>query len=261
MIFLKLGGSLITDKAQPEAARLDVLARLAGEIAAARRDDPELRLMVGHGSGSFGHQAAARYGTHLGAASASDWQGFVEVWRVANRLHRLVVDALLEAGLPAMSFPPSASAVCAAGEMVAMALEPIQRALQAGLVPVVAGDVAFDRARGASIASTERVFAFLAPHLRPLRVLLAGVEAGVYADYPANTRVYPEVTERDLAGRTVTGAAAVDVTGGMADKVRQALSLAQALPGLEIRIFSGAAPQAVRRALAGEPLGTLVRPA
>ena len=89
MIFLKLGGSLITHKDQPETARLDVLARLAGEIAEARRTFPEMRLLVGHGSGSFGHPMAARHGTHLGG---DNWTGFAEVWRSANRLNRLVVD-------------------------------------------------------------------------------------------------------------------------------------------------------------------------
>ena len=35
LVFVKLGGSVITDKTQPETARPEVIARLAGEIAAA----------------------------------------------------------------------------------------------------------------------------------------------------------------------------------------------------------------------------------
>ena len=69
MIFLKLGGSLITDKARPETPRLDVLRRLVNEIAEARQAAPTLRLLIGHGSGSFGHAAAARHATHLGASN------------------------------------------------------------------------------------------------------------------------------------------------------------------------------------------------
>ena len=49
MIFLKLGGSLITDKTGVEAARPAVLARLAAEIAAARAAQPGLPLLIGHG--------------------------------------------------------------------------------------------------------------------------------------------------------------------------------------------------------------------
>ena len=258
MIFLKLGGSLITDKNSPETARLEVLRRVAAEIAQARAKRPALRLLLGHGSGSFGHMAASRYGTHLGAVTPADWAGFAEVWRVANRLNRLVVDALVEAGLPAISFPPSASAVTESGEILDLASEPIARALACGLLPVVAGDVAFDRARGSTIVSTERVFSRLGPTLRPTCLLLAGVDAGVFADYPANTRLFETLRPSDLQPATLTGSAATDVTGGMADKVAHALALARAVSGLEVRIFSGAEPGAIRAALLGEPIGTLL---
>ena len=36
LLLLKLGGSLITDKARPRTARLDLIARLAMEIKAAK---------------------------------------------------------------------------------------------------------------------------------------------------------------------------------------------------------------------------------
>ncbi len=260
MIFLKLGGSLITDKNRSETPRPEVLHRVAHEIAAARASQPGLQLLLGHGSGSYGHQAASRFRTHLGAVSAAEWLGFAEVWRVANLLNRLVVDAVLEAGLPAISFPPSASAITQEGEIVELADEPIARALSAGLVPVVAGDVAFDRVRGSTIVSTERVFARLAETLRPTHLLLAGVDRGVFADYPQNTRIFDRLGETDLRPSRVTGSAATDVTGGMADKVRHALAMARAVPGLQVRVFSGAEPGAIRAALTGEPVGTLIVP-
>jgi isopentenyl phosphate kinase len=255
VIFLKLGGSLITHKDQPETARLDVLARLAGEIAEARRTFPEMRLLVGHGSGSFGHPMAARHGTHLGG---DNWTGFAEVWRSANRLNRLVVDALLDAGLPAMSFPPSASARARGGALVELAVDPIRRALDKGLLPVVQGDVAFDEVSGTTIVSTEKVFAFLAPHLSPQRLLLAGIDRGVYLDFPVNRRVADLVTHADLPRLSLGGSSATDVTGGMADKVRHALAMVGALPGLEARIFSGEEPGNVRQALLGSSSGTRI---
>ncbi|MEW6566738.1 MAG: isopentenyl phosphate kinase [Chloroflexota bacterium] len=261
MIFLKLGGSLITDKSRPETARLDVLNRLAAEIASALQDRPDLRLLIGHGSGSFGHSVAARFGTHRGAASAEEWRGFAEVWAVAGRLNRMVVDALRRAGLPVVGFPPSASTVCEGGAIVEMAHEPVARALRAGLVAVVGGDVAVDRLWGATIVSTERVFLALAHHLRPNRVLLAGLEPGVFADHPANTKRMDVFTEQDLHRVSLGGSGATDVTGGMADKVHQALELARSLPGLEVRIFSGEQPGLVGEVLRGATPGTLVRPA
>jgi len=251
MILLKLGGSLITDKHRPETSRPHVLSRLAQEIAQARQEQPELKLVVGHGSGSFGHTAAARHGTHLGASNAADWLGFAEVWAAAQRLNRLVIDALIETGLPAIAFPPSASAISDDGIMLEMAIEPIKRALENGLLPVVYGDVAFDSTRGATILSTEKVFAYLAEHLRPDRVLLAGLDPGVYADYPQSDEILPVVTEQNLLKITLEGAAAPDVTGGMGNKVQEAMALARTLPDLEVRIFSGEEPRTLTSALLG----------
>lgn len=258
MIFLKLGGSLITDKAHAETPRLDVLRQLAQEIAEARQANPELRLLVGHGSGSFGHAAAARHATHLGASTPEQWLGFVAVWRSANRLNRIVVDALGEAGLPVLSFPPSASSLARSGEITDLAHLPIQSALEHGLIPLVQGDVAFDSVRGACILSTERVFTWLAPHLRPRRILLAGADPGVFSDFPRNTDLLPKVSQHDLADRRVGASAAVDVTGGMAEKVRTALEWSRADPGLEVRIFSGEDTGQLRSALLGGQPGTQV---
>ncbi|MCX6065672.1 MAG: hypothetical protein NT121_07955, partial [Chloroflexi bacterium] len=61
LVFLKLGGSLITDKTLPYTPRLDKLADLASQIAAAL-STRQLSLVLGHGSGSFGHIAAKKYG-------------------------------------------------------------------------------------------------------------------------------------------------------------------------------------------------------
>ncbi len=259
--FLKLGGSLITDKTQPHTARPETLERLAVEIATACRRFPELKLLLGHGSGSFGHVPARRHRTRQGVHSAQDWQGFVEVWREAAALDHWVVDALARAGLPAMAFPPSASLIARDGQVEAWNLAPILSALQSGLLPVVYGDVVFDRVRGGTIFSTEDLFDHLARQLQPRRILLAGLEQGVWADYPSCTELVEEIRPEGLAqvAPSLGGSAATDVTGGMLSKVQQSLALVQAIPGLQVRIFSGETAGNVERALAGEPVGTLIQ--
>jgi isopentenyl phosphate kinase len=259
-VFLKLGGSLITDKDQPGIPRLDVIARLAGEIAAARRAAPGLRLVLGHGSGSFGHVPANKYGTRQGVRSPAEWLGFVEVWREAAALNRLVMDALAAAGLPALAFPPSAAVLAEDGRLTAWQIAPLVASLEAGLLPVVYGDVVFDTQRGGTILSTEDLFDQLAIHLKPRRLLLAGLEPGVWADFPACTRLVERITPADLPGLAggLGGSAAVDVTGGMRAKVEQCLSLAAAVAGLEAYIFSGLPAGNALQALSGESIGTRI---
>lgn len=260
MIFLKLGGSLITDKAVRERARPQVIERLAIEIREALLAKPETRLLIGHGSGSFGHPAAARFGTLDGARTGDEWRGFAEVWSAAHRLHRIVLDALTGAGLSVLSFPPSANAIANRGEIVEMADEQIRRALKAGLIPLVHGDVAFDRSRGATILSTERVLTHLANVLHPSRILLAGIEEGVYRDYPARHQLLSELSQAMLPEIRLETAESTDVTGGMEHKVQQAFQLAHADPQAEVRIFSGETSGNLQAALLGYALGTRIVP-
>lgn len=258
MIFLKLGGSLITDKSKSETPRLEVISRISNEIAHAIDQRSDLRLVLGHGSGSFGHPPASRHKTHLGAASQAEWLGFAEVWSAAQRLNRMVVDSLIECGLPAIAFPPSSSVISKDTVILEMALEPIKLSLDAGLLPVVHGDVAFDIEQGATIVSTENVFTYMARQMRPDRILLAGLDPGVYKDFPDSEETFATITEEDLPKVTFTHTDAPDVTGGMWSKVQEALALAREYPGLEVRIFSGEEPGAVADALLGGKPGTLI---
>ena len=183
--FLKLGGSLITDKKQPGTVRSEVIIRLAHEIASVREDRPGLSLLVGHGSGSFGHVPAQKYSTRQGVLTPQQWQGFAEVWFQAAALNREVVNALHAVGLPVVSFSPSAMVTGLGEDLYAWDLRPLQAALNANLLPVVYGDVIFDQKRGGTILSTEDLFSYLARQLKPARLLLAGMESGVWEDFPA----------------------------------------------------------------------------
>jgi isopentenyl phosphate kinase len=264
--FVKLGGSIITDKAGHEAADRPVIARLAAELAAALGARPDLRLILGHGSGSFGHHYAAQYGVHRGLAPGSDYTGFALTAAAALRLNRIVVDALLEAGVPALSLQPSAALQAAGGRIAAWETTPIAEALDRGLVPVVHGDVAFDRLQGSAIISTEALLAHLAlaTPLRPARIVLVG-EAAVYtADpraNPAAERV-PLITAANLDAvlHGAGGSHAVDVTGGMRSKLELMWRLIEAIPGLEVRLI-GPDPGNLAAVLRGEPLdaGTTIR--
>lgn len=44
---------------------------------------------MGHGSGSFGHVAAAKHGTINGVSGPTQWKGFCDVSDAASRLNRL----------------------------------------------------------------------------------------------------------------------------------------------------------------------------
>ena len=259
--FLKLGGSLITDKSKPHTPRPEVLARLAQEIKQVFEDNPGFQLVIGHGSGSFGHVPGKTYATREGVHSPEQWLGFAEVWYEATTLTRLVIEALHSAGLPVIAFSPSAGAVGRDGKVMSWDLAPLLAALKADLIPVTHGDVVFDQIRGGTILSTEDLFSYMAPLLKPERILLAGIEGGVWLDYPYCNQLVPEITPATLSQvySALGGSSETDVTGGMASKVQQSLSLIEKLPNLTIQIFSGAESGNLELALRGEHLGTILR--
>ena len=260
LYFLKLGGSIITDKSRPHTPRLEVLSRLAYEIAAAQEANPAMRLLIGHGSGSFGHVPAKKYGTRQGVKTPTQWQGFVEVWKEAATLNHIVVEALSAVGLPVIALPASANVTASDGKVSTWNLEPLISALKRELVPVIYGDVIFDQVRGGTILSTEDLFQYLTPLLHPQRLLLAGFEEGVWADYPARVKIVREINHQNFAfvSQALGGSSSVDVTGGMQSKVVQMLSLVEENPGLEVWIFSGERPGNVLKALSGEACGTRI---
>ena len=266
VVFLKLGGSLITDKTQAETSRQDVLQELALEVRQARAEAPELRMVLAHGSGSFGHVAARRHGTRAGVAGQTGWQGFAEVSDAAARLNRIVAGVFLAAGLPVWSVPPSAGGWCADGQLSRWLPELFVMALERGLLPLTYGDAMLDAVRGGTIASTEELFAWLVPHLHPARIVLAGTVDGVFSRDPLAdpyAEQWPEITPATLPGlrASLGGSHGVDVTGGMLSKVTEMVQLVTAYPGLEVRIVSGLRHRAVQAALLGWDTagGTIIR--
>jgi isopentenyl phosphate kinase len=258
LIFLKLGGSLITEKSVPRTPRWEVIARLSNEIRDILAETENMKLVLGHGSGSFGHVPAKKYGTRQGADTWEEWRGFAEVWNEAASLNRIVMENLHAAGLPAIAFAPSAGVLAQDGQVVNWEITGLVRALDSGLLPVVFGDVVFDQVRGGTIISTEDVFAHLVTRLHPNRILLAGIDEGVWADVPTCTQLIPEITPKNWAQvASYLGASlATDVTGGMASKVRGMLDLVEEISGLDVFIFSGNQPGNVGAMLQGGSLGT-----
>jgi len=259
MIFLKLGGSLITDKTAVSSTRPLILRQLAGEIASARAQNPALRLLLGHGGGSFGHVAAAKHGTRDGVKTAVEWDSFARVHAAMAELNQIVISALLAAGVPAIGLQPSAHARAKNGRLTHLTIAPVRAALDAGLLPVIYGDVIFDDERGGTILSTEELMVGLVDELQPSRLLLAGETTGVYGE---NGRVIPAITPATYAAiaPALRGSRGTDVTGGMASKVEEMLALVAAHPALTVRIFSGMAAGNVAALLAGEAaLGTTIK--
>ena len=259
-ILVKFGGSLITNKDRPYTALPKRIRALAKEIKRYRDHSPNIPIIIGHGSGSFGHVTAQQHQTRKGVQTSEQWQGFSDVWWDARKLNTIVVEILKEEKLPVISFPASGAIVTNNHQVQSWSLAPIQQALSQHLVPVVYGDVVMDTRIGGTILSTEEIFFYLSHHLLPKRIILLGVEPGVWSDFPAKTTILPSITPQnfDRFEQSILGSASTDVTGGMIEKVKTMLDLIRQLPGLTIQICDGITPGNLYQSLLGSTIGTVI---
>ena len=267
LVLIKLGGSLITRKDKPFTERPDTIRRLALEIHEARLAS-DFSLIIGHGGGSYPHPPASAFKTHKGIVDERSVEGIARVQDAASRLNRIVVGELVEAGENAMTIQPSSCCIAKGGRIVEMYARPIEMLLEHCMVPVLYGDVGMDVAQGCSVLSTEEIFNFLIEHHtdpeeRDVRVVNCGRVDGVYTanpDLDGSAELIEEITPENIERfrKGLTGAAGIDVTGGMRQKVDAMLELARA--GVISEIVNADRPGILKRCLMGETgLGTMVR--
>ena len=260
LTFLKLGGSLITDKNTPKQARFSTIERILREVKNSIHDNPDMHLVLGHGSGSFGHYVGNQYHTRDGVRTQKEWSGFFEVYAAARQLNQIIYQKAIEQDIPIIPFPLCTNAAVRNRTILNWSLEPMINALHRGFLPLVYGDVAFDQVLGGTILSTEEIFTYLAEQLEPERILIAGVEPGIWADYPQNTQIIPQIHLKKWEQNEINlqGSASTDVTGGMRAKVESMLDIIRKNPSCEIAIFSGEQDGAIQYALSGQLSGTTI---
>lgn len=255
IILIKLGGSIITDKNTPYKARRNVIRRLARELGKVG----DVSLVLAHGSGSFGHTSAQKYG---GKKGYSNKWGIAKVARDAMEINRIVMDILLEEGLPAVSLRPMSMILTSAGKIKKQLFEIAEELLSQGLIPVVYGDVIWDKEWKSTIYSGETTLSEIGVYLsrkgyKVDRIIQVGETNGVYDDKGKTIPLINKKNWKDIK-HFVFKTASVDVTGAMRHKVEKALSIAG--KGIETWITNGIIEERLLSALHGKNLrGTVIR--
>jgi len=258
--FLKLGGGVITDKNRPYTPKGAVISRIAQEISLALKKDTSHKLIIGHGSGSFGHMAASESKPENAISMSDRIHRYYTVWKAASDLHNIVMNKLRAADLPVISFPPSSSVILEKNKLNHWNTEPIQIALNNNLIPVIYGDVIFDKSLGSVILSTEELFNNLVDYLTPNSILICGIEEGVWADYPEKKHFINVLDSNSFKRYSshITGSDSIDVTGGMNSKINTLFEIVNRYPSIEVSIFSGAVSGNIQKVLSGENIGTSI---
>ena len=237
-ILIKLGGSLITDKTKAKTFRPESVRRIAKQLVHLRHHSQSYRIIIGHGSGSFGHFEARKYRTVEGVHSEREIQGFAQVGAVAAELSLLVLSEFLAAGLPAMRFQPSSTLLASDKQIKSYDSRALAMALDQQLIPLIHGDIALDERIGGTIISTETLFAHLVARLGVQQIILLGEVDGVLDQ---QGELIPRITPSSLADvrSALAGSHGVDVTGGMLQKVASMVALVRDHPLSSVIIADG----------------------
>jgi isopentenyl phosphate kinase len=253
---VKLGGSVLTVKDMPMTADHENVKRLAEEIKAAWPTP----LVVVHGGGSFGHPVAKKYGIADGFTSERQVIGFTRTHQAMVALNTIIVDALIDEGVPALSVAPSAFVATYEGRIPRGDFVNIGRLVVKGMLPVLYGDAVIDKSRGFSILSGDQLAVCLAVSMGA-SCLIFGVDVdGVYTSNPKlapKASLIDRLSLEKLEGFVEIGKAlTTDVTGGMLGKVSEARVAVEA--GIEVRMVNATKPGVILKALRGEPVAGTV---
>ncbi|MEN6611545.1 MAG: isopentenyl phosphate kinase [Methanoregulaceae archaeon] len=245
-LMLKLGGSVITDKSGACAVDAPRLAEIAETIASWSNGPGKDRgLTIVHGAGSCGHPEAHRYHIRDGVR-AGNREGVYVTHASVRSLNDAVVAALRARGVEAVGIHPLGACIADGGRIAAFIDGALEEMIRIGIVPVLHGDVAMDRSRGACIVSGDQLVRYLASALTIQRIGLATDVPGVLSD----GKVVPEISRETVSRIQIGNSVHTDVTGGMSGKIRELLELTDA--GIESEIFH---VSRVRDFLEGNPTG------
>lgn len=216
---LKLGGSVVTRKAEPETVDEPALDRAAATIGEAVSGGTDL--VVVHGGGSFGHHHAAAHGvtdtdgTHDPAAVAA-------IHGAMRQLNDAVVEALRTAAVPAIPVHPLSLAARGRDGALDLPATGVRTMVEAGFTPVLHGDVVPHAGAGMTILSGDELVVSLARSLEADRVGVCSTVPGVLDE---DGQVVETIESTATVAAVLGESEATDVTGGMAGKVRALLSL------------------------------------
>jgi len=250
---LKLGGSVITHKDEPEtvdeeslAKTCEVIASFLAQEESEQNSGRRHQLVLVHGGGSFGHHHASGHGV-TSTEGTEDAQVLTAIHRAMGRLNDVVLDALHDQGVPALPVRPlSMARRDKAG--LSFPADQFEAMLSEGFVPVTHGDVVVDTDVGGTVLSGDDIVVSLAESLAADRVGLCSTVPGVLDESGA---VVPAIDSYEEVASILGESESTDVTGGMAHKIRQLLQLD--VPASVFDIDS------LERFLQDERAGTVVR--
>lgn len=259
VIFIKYGGSIITDKSEKETVNEDVISNLNNQICKLHQLFPSYLFVIGNGGGAFGHYYASKYELYNKKINSNTFFGICEGKNGNNYLNHIVTNDLISKLIPACSINIGLPYLLSVSDLI-YAWKEVVVCLDNDVIPVIYGDILILNKNCYTIASTEQAFLFLAKYMTENnkhdyhlnKVILCTNTDGVLNSNGETIPIISNNKDNEIFWDDYDN---YDVTGGMREKVSKSLDLSIYAP---VQIINGKTDNSIIKAMIDESGGTLI---
>jgi isopentenyl phosphate kinase len=247
LLLIKLGGSVITHKEEAFSPNLSNLYKIA-KVLSDFWKETKTKMCIVHGGGSYAHAVATRYATPSTFYSKNKLGISLVTWSV-RKLNDRVIESFVDYNIPV--FPLQTSAMVSIYDSkLRINQQIIETLVSSGWIPVLHGDVLPDT-REPRIVSGERVMELLCGIFDVKKIIVCTITNGVLLNLEKPEEgviklINPENIQS--VSQKLQDSLAIDVTGGMKDKVRVLYDIATK-HGVPSQIINGTNPLTLRDCL------------
>lgn len=184
LFILKIGGSVATFKNKPGfSVQTELLKKIAKHIKKALRKK-NFDLILIHGAGAAGHQLAKKHNHTQGTLTNSSFLGAIES-RIANQKLNLAINEIFNKnGLKTLSVHTASTIIYENNKLKIFNKKIIKETLRQNCIPLLYGEMVFDKKLGMAICSGDVIAAHLSKKLKAQKILFASDIEGVFDKDP-----------------------------------------------------------------------------
>lgn len=176
-------------------------------------------MIIVHGAGSFGHIIAKKY-----LLKKNNFLNFYKIHSSILKLNKIIIDIFQEKNINAIGISPLLISVTKEGRIESLYTKTIEKMLLKKIIPVLHGDVCFDKNNNISIISGDQIVSYLS---RKLNIQKIGFGCDTDGVLDINKKTIPIITPHNINkfSNVIRSANCIDVTGGMKEKIHELMKL------------------------------------
>ena len=247
MIVIKLGGSVITVKNKAYTVNFSNVDQIAGEIARILLKLKK-KLIIVHGTGSFGKPPALKYGYMDGNIKSSKTP-VAQIKAGILGLHHELIKTLVKKGVKAISLPCDALVDFSGGKIKKINKPYIKKWLNKGFLPVINSDI-LPNGKYFSVCSSDNIASYLANEFKADKLIFLTDVDGIYDD---RQNLIKKILKNDLLELKYSCQKSTkDVSGAMPGKIEQIITLFGHGHNVKVHILNGFSQGRLRNLLFGK---------